>query len=224
MSQSKDLAADLPKSGGRKEVDWDGMEKDWRAGIKPVLQLSKEFGVSRAAINKHWDKEGIERDLTARIEARAQALVTQAQVTQEVAQEQRVTEKAIVEANAQMQANIMLAHRKDVPRVRGLLTKLLEELESSVDAREDLEHIGEILNGGDESKMADLFRKLNSLPGRIDSGKKLAEALKVAVSLERDVFGIVGTPTSETPIVNVAVGMDFDFDAVRKQRAKVEKM
>lgn len=53
----------------RAVVDWDAMEEDWRVGAKPVLQLSKEYGVSRAAIIKHWEKAGIDRDLSGKIRA-----------------------------------------------------------------------------------------------------------------------------------------------------------
>lgn len=39
----------------RKSVDWEAMEPHWKAGIVSVLQLSKEYGVSRAAIIKGFD-------------------------------------------------------------------------------------------------------------------------------------------------------------------------
>ena len=57
------------------------MEPEWRAGLVSVLQLSRDYGVSRAGIIKHWDKEGVERDLLAKIQARAEALVTHDAVT-----------------------------------------------------------------------------------------------------------------------------------------------
>lgn len=196
MSQEyNDLAADLPttKIGGRKEIDWEAMRDDWRAGIMPVLQLSKKYGVSRAAILKHWEKEGVERDLAAKIEARAASLVTQAAVTPEVTVEQRVTERAIVEANAQMQANIMLAHRRDVPIARDLVMALLAECKATTDSRELFEQLGELMRSPDEKgidKLNDLYQKVVSLPGRVDSAKKLAEAIKTLVELERKVFKI----------------------------------
>jgi hypothetical protein len=50
---------------GEEKIDWEEMEPDWRAGIISKKQLSKQYGVSRAAIDKHWAKLGIERDLAA---------------------------------------------------------------------------------------------------------------------------------------------------------------
>lgn len=174
----------------RPVIDWEAMEPDWRAGLKSVLQLSKEYGVSRAAILKHWAKAGVDRDLAARIRARAEALVTQAEVTKEEAAERRATEKSIIEVNAQMQAQVILAHRSDVPRARIVMGKLLAELEGAIDAQDDLEQIANILRDGDQAMMAQLFDRLMSLPSRVDVGKKLVEALRTAVTLEREVFGI----------------------------------
>ena len=81
-----------------------------------MLQLSRDYGVSRAGIIKHWDKEGVERDLLAKIQARAEALVTHDAVTPKVTPEQRVTERNVVEANAQVVADTILRHRADVKR------------------------------------------------------------------------------------------------------------
>ena len=84
----------------RSNCDWDAMEPEWRAGIKTVLQLSQEYGVSRAAILKHWKTRGVDRDLTAKIHAKAEALVTQSMVTPEVTRERAVTDNEIILTNA----------------------------------------------------------------------------------------------------------------------------
>lgn len=199
MGQDNDLAAGkADKSAGRKKVDWESMRDEWRAGIVPVLHLSQRYGVSRAAIIKHWEKEGVERDLAAKIEARAAELVTQAAVTQEVTAEQRVTEKAVVEANAKMQADIMLAHRRDVPIARDLVMSLLAECKATTDNFDVFDELGELMRAPDEKgfdKLNELYRKILSLPGRVDSAKKLAESIKTMVELERKVFKIDGERT-----------------------------
>lgn len=59
------------KRAPRSAVDWDAIEPDWRAGIKTKKQMAEEYGVSRAAMDKHFNKVGVERDLTARIQAKA---------------------------------------------------------------------------------------------------------------------------------------------------------
>lgn len=49
-------AAAIKKPTATKAVDWAAMESLYRAGIVPLAQLSRDFGVSRAAIHKHAAK------------------------------------------------------------------------------------------------------------------------------------------------------------------------
>ena len=176
-----------------RSVDWDAIEPQWRAGIKTKLQISEEFGVSRAAMDKHFAKLGIDRDLTEKIRAKAEALVTQAQVTREVTAESIATEREIVDANANAQADAVLGQRRDVSRSRGVVQKLFAELETQLDCAEDFAKLGELMASPDDNgadKLNELYRKVMSLPRRVDSAKKLADALWVLIELERKVLRI----------------------------------
>lgn len=176
-----------------RSVDWDAIEPQWRAGIKTKLQMSEEFGVSRAAMDKHFAKLGIDRDLTEKIRAKAEALVTQAQVTREVTAESVATERDIVDANATMQADAVLGQRKDISRSRGVVKKLFAELETQLDCADDFAKLGDLMASPDDNgtdKLNELYRKVMSLPSRVDSAKKLADALRVLIELERKVLRI----------------------------------
>lgn len=75
---------------------------------------------------------------------------------------------------------------------------LLDEVESVTENRELYAQIGEIMSAQDESasiKMNELYRKVISMSGRVDNAKKLADALKTCVTLEREVFGIANDRT-----------------------------
>lgn len=184
-------------------VDWQAMEKDWREGIKPVLQLSNEYAVSRAGILKHWEKEGVERDLTAKIKAKAESMVTQA-VTRLVTPEAKITEKAIVTANAEQVAMVALAQRKDIKRNRDLAAKLMAELEATTDNLELFEQLGELLSSPDEKgmdKLGEIYRKVMSLPSRIKAVKELADTLRILIELERKVYKMEDVP-SENPLAD----------------------
>jgi len=173
------------------------MEPDWRAGVVSVLQLSKEYSVSRAAIIKHWAKEGVERDLSAKIESRVDALVTQALVTPEVTQEQRVTERRIVEANAEMLAEKIVNQRADISRARTTVQRLWAVVEAELDFPEEFDQIGEILrdqNDSGQDKLNDLYRAAISIPQQVKNVKLLAESLKTLIELERKVLKIDTTP------------------------------
>ena len=185
--------------GGRKAVDWDKMEPAWRAGIKSKLELSKEFDVSRAAIDKHWEKAGVERDLTARIQAKADALVAQQAVTREVTPATKLIESEIVEANAGVQASIRIAHRKDIGRSRTLAMRLLEELELQTKQVPELGQLGELMRSPDDrgvDKLNEVYQKVISLPGRTKTMKDLGDTLKTLIGLERQAFSMDDDPES----------------------------
>lgn len=175
-------------------IDWGAIEPDWRAGIKSKLELSKEFGVSRAAMDKHFDKLGISRDLAAKIRSRAESLVAQDAVTSKVACVTVAAECEIVESNAQLQAYVMREHRSTLRRCRALAESLLGELEAITYNRELFERLAEFLidsaEDGARDKRLEALAKVLSLPGRIDSLRKLVEAQRIVVTLERDMFGI----------------------------------
>lgn len=181
-------------------IDWEAMEADWRAGVKSVLQLSKEHGVSRAAILKHWDKEGVPRDLAARIEARANSLVTQAAVTREVTPESRVTERNIVEANAAVIADAVINQRADVRRARATVQRLWSLVDAELDYPAELAKLGAMMQAPDEfgnDKLNEMYMAAISLPQQIKNVKLLADAIKIMIELERKVLRIDDAPTIE---------------------------
>jgi chaperonin cofactor prefoldin len=177
----------------RKVIDWETIRVHYSAGVKSVREIGAEFGVSHTMINKRAKQESWTRDLNAKIKAKADALVSKALVSSEVATETKITEQVTIEVEAQVQARIRLAHRQDIARNRSLVQKLMEELESVTDNRELFEQLGELLYAPDDKgndKRYELYSKVISMAGRIDSAKKLVETLKVLVALEREAFGM----------------------------------
>ena len=165
--------------------------------------MSEEHGVSRAAMDKHFAKAGIERDLTKRIQDKADALVAQAAVTQGVTPATTRIEKDVVDANADLQVHVRMGHRKDIGRARNLFSRLLDELELTTDNRALFEQLGEMLDGsapGKPDKLNEIYRKVISMTGRVDSAKKLTEMLEKVVRLEREAFGIDKDQDTENPV------------------------
>lgn len=176
----------------RSAPDWERIEADYRAGLLSVREIAAANGVSHVAIGKRAKRDGWERDLDAKIKAKADALVTKAEVTKEVTRERAVTERRIVEANAQVIAEVRVSHRRDIARARSLAMKLLDELEIQTDNIDLLEQLETALVGEDGSDgLTRAFQRVTSTAGRIDSAKKLAEAMKVLVGMEREAYGIV---------------------------------
>lgn len=177
----------------KKTVDWDAIEPQWRAGIQTKLQISQEFGVSRAALDKHFAKMGVERDLTKRIQAKADALVTQAAVTREVTPVTKAAEKELVEANAEILANADLLNRKDVILALSVSRSQLEEVALLCEPqfKEDLERLGELMDNSVPSKpdrTNELYRYIISLAGRVKMSKEIAAAFGVYIPMQRKIL------------------------------------
>lgn len=171
-------------------VDWAAIELDYRAGIMSLRQIGDTHGVTHGAITKRAKRDQWDRDLAAKIRAKADALVSRQAVSSSVSIKPTDTERVVVEANATMQADIILSHRKGIQRSRNLTMGLFEELEQMTGDRELFAKLGEIMDQQDDSRMMDAFRKAVSHPGRVDSMKKLADTLKTLIAAEREAFGI----------------------------------
>ena len=176
--------------------DWEKIEADYRAGILSLREIAEAHpGTNHVAIARKAKREGWSRDLSAKIRAKADALVTERTVTADVTAERRVSERDIIDANAQAIVSVRLSHRRDIQRSRSITMRLLEELElqSGRENAELLEHLGELMRREDDrgqDKLNDLYQKIISLPGRAKTMKDLGESLRVLVTLERQAFGL----------------------------------
>ena len=118
-----------------KKVDYERIEPGWRAGILSPAQLAAEYteatgvSVSHAAIIKHFKKLGVPRDLTAKVRAKADAMVMDAMVTGKVSSVTTKRDAEIIDESATRQAIVRLTHRTDISRARNVVMSLFEELE-----------------------------------------------------------------------------------------------
>lgn len=179
-----------------KQPDWERIEQLFRAGLLSVREIAAACGVSHTAINKRSKADGWDRDLNAKIKAKADSLVSKREVSTKVSTETLATERGIVEANAEVIADIRLAHRGDISRSRRLTNKLLDELEALTDDQGTIKELIAQLKDGDHedgeamSDMLALANKMGALPTRTKTMKELAETLKTLVVLERQAYGL----------------------------------
>ena len=174
------------------EPDWSDIEQAYRVGREPLRAIAERNGISHTAIRKRAEKEGWVRDLSGKIKAKAEILVSKDAVSKQVSME-TVSERDIVEANAELQANVIRSERKDITRYRGLVAKLFAELEAITDGLELMERLGDMMSAADEAgidKLNEIYRKVIALPGRVDMAKKLVETLEKLINAERRVFNI----------------------------------
>ena len=184
----------------KKKIDWERIEVDYRAGIKTLRDIAAEHDISHVSVNKRAKRDGWVRDLTAKIQAKAAELVTRSMVTNSGTKKKRILESEVITANAVNNATIEIKQREDVTFGRGVITSLMQELKGQIDNRADLEDLGEMMRNPDaygNDKLNDQYMRIVSFAGRVDSAKKLADANKVQVELERRVYKIDTDPFSD---------------------------
>lgn len=179
-------------------VDWERIEIDFRAGVKSLREIAEGSGTSHVNISKRAKKLGWVRDLSTKIQAKADELVNAASVNTPVNKASPAAERVTVEAVANSQASIRLAHRADIERTRRLCMRMLAELEQQSAAPELLGEVAEILASvqpeemtkAQRAKLADAAARAGSLQSRSSTMRSLSESLKSLVALERQAFGI----------------------------------
>lgn len=182
-------------------VDWELVERDFRAGIKSLRVIGKECLVTEGAIRKRAKRDGWTRDLAAKIRLKAESLVRMEAVRSSVRTEAKATESEIIDANAEIHANVVRDERKVVTRARKLAMSLLGELEHQTENRDLYATLGELLFSPDKNgidKLNEIYRKAMATPSRINSMKQLADTLKTLIDLERRIHGIE-EKTAEVP-------------------------
>lgn len=163
---------------GKTPPDWIAIERDFRAGVKSVRQIASENGITHGAINKRAKRDEWTRDLKAKIQAKADAIVSKA-VSSEVAASKRLTENAVVDSNAHLQANVRLRHRSDALRLNQTLQRLGADLDGEA---------GKKLPLAEQAKIA----------------KNLVDAFGSMVAIDREAYGIKVEPARDENLASVA--------------------
>ena len=174
-------------------TDWESIEQDYRVGLKTLRQIASENGVTHGAINKRAKRDGWERDLSAKIAAKVETLVSKRAVSKKVSKEQKITEKLIVDTNALSIADKIIAQQSVSGKAVGYAESLLNEAIAMSACPDYLERLGELMLEPDDKgmdKLNEAYRKIISMGGRVDAGKKIVEMLKASVELERKVLRI----------------------------------
>lgn len=191
-SKSTDSQASKP------QIDWERIELDYRAGVKSLREIADGSGTSHVNIAKRAKAQGWVRDLTKKIEAKANELVNKASVNTPVNKASPAAERVTVEAVANTQATIRLAHRADIERTRRLCMGMLTELEQQSADPALITEAADILRSTPpeemtkekRAKLAEMAAKAGSLQSRSSTMRSLAESLKGLIALERQAFGI----------------------------------
>lgn len=189
----------------RTRVDWDALEPHYRAGIRALKDIGREFGVSDAGIIKHARDAGWTRNLKAKIQAQADAKVSAALVAAEKPENPAkvITEAVRVEVEAEVQARVRISHRTDINRSKTITNKLLAALENLEVAEAPADDTRKAVKAGQA------HRALMPLKEQVAILKQLTEAQKTLVTMEREAYGIAhlqDDPDRDAPLIDPVEG------------------
>lgn len=178
--------------------DWERIEAQYRTGVMSLREIAALHHLTEGAIRKRAKRDDWTRDLAAKVQAKADELVRREEVRTKVRSEGiAYSEKEAVAIGAIVVAEIKLAHKSSIARMRAVVESMLTELEAESGDPELFRELGEFLRSEDETasdKRNEVYRRAISNASRIDSMKKLAETLKTLIGLEREAHGIAAAP------------------------------
>lgn len=111
-------------------VDWERIEDQYRQGLLTLREIASAHDdlVTEGGIRKRAKRGGWERDLTAKVQAKAEALVRRAEYADGT---QRPDERTLVDSAAQQVADVMLGQKAKLSKLDTIAAAQLVELESS---------------------------------------------------------------------------------------------
>ncbi|CZX57519.1 hypothetical protein [Enterobacter hormaechei] len=190
--------------------DWEAIETAYRAGVMSLREIASQHGISEGAIRKRAKRDDWSRDLNAKVKERADDLVRKAEVRKQVRSEVTFNERVLIDATAEVIANVRMEHRGDIKRARQITNALFDELGAECADVSALEKLGELMFDPDDKgqdKLNEIYHKVISMPERVKSVKALSEALKNLIGLERQAYDIDG-PEGDNSVKQLSDLMD----------------
>ncbi|WP_145512498.1 hypothetical protein [Yersinia kristensenii] len=173
--------------------DWEAIESAYRAGLMSLREIASQHSISEGAIRKRAKRDDWSRDLSAKIKERAEDLVRKEEVRKQVRTETTLTERVLIEASAEVIANVRMEHRGDIRRAREITNALFDELGAECADIESLRKLGELMLDPDDNgrdRLNEVYQSIIALPERVKAVKALSDAMKNLIGLERQAYDI----------------------------------
>lgn len=191
----------------RKRADWEAIERDYRAGKLTLREMAAKHGctngrIAQVAKEKAWARG----DLKEQVQQATQALLIAKEVSTEVSRVKQGLSETVVAA-AEVNKQVILAHRGRVAKATDVAMRMLAELDATTSRREQIEAMFEMLSEEmderDKAAAQQQLRDFMRLHSRVGSVHKLMDALGKAQALERTAFGLdeaAKTPEKPAPL------------------------
>jgi len=182
----------------KRQIDWDSIERDFRAGTLSIREIGRINNVSDKAIRNKAEALGWDRDLSAKVNEKVRSELVR---TESASAEQKQTEREIIEVAAATVVQVVRGHRKQISQGNALVELLTKQLTDVAGKRDEFEAAIEIECSEDKSpeRLNRLMRAV-SLEKHAAIAANLANATKTWVGLERQAFSIPDSDSQPEPL------------------------
>lgn len=157
--------------GPTPRIDWEAIEREYRAGQLSVREIARRYEVSEGAIRKRAKADRWERALADKVRGAVREKLVRADGTQA----QRASDKDVLEGAATRGFEVVTSHRKDLTQLHGLKRVLMDRL-------------AQVLQGvtpegpcmGEKESPGDLLEKLSRVTTRLIPLERQAHNLDAA--------------------------------------------
>lgn len=145
-----------------RQVDWEAIEREYRAGQLSVREIARQFEITEGAIRKRAKSEGWSRPLADKVRDAVREKLVRADGTQDGTQSPRASDADIVEQASARGLAVQLSHRRDLEQLHGLKRILAGRLAVHLQ--------GGAVDGpfiGEKESPGDLLEKLSRVTARL---------------------------------------------------------
>lgn len=191
----------------RKQVDWEKVEAEYRAGSLSIREIARQYDVSAPRIVQKAKALGWERDLSGSFRGAVNAKLVKetASVNGDV---NGLNARQTVEAAAARGVEVVRGHRQDISVGRSMVALLLGQLHEAATNRDAIEEaIYDETRGDENLQRRNQMLRAVSLPAHAGVVKDLSAALKNLIPLERQAFNLDAAedPDDDRPQVKIYI-------------------
>ncbi len=178
---------------GRKRIDWEAVERDYRTGKFTLRELEAKHKVGYASISRRAKDHDWQKDLREAVKLATDAALMADIATKSATEAQHAT-LGVVAVAAEVNKQVILRHRGDIAETRNLAMELLAEIRLATHSQGELESLMRMASAGlgdeDLTAVRQALNDLVKVHSRVGSVQKLADTLNKLQTLERRAFGI----------------------------------
>ena len=132
----------------KRKIDWEAIEREFRAGQLSIREIAKTFNLTEGAIRKRAKADKWQRSLADKVRAAVREKLVRVDSTQI----NRTSDKDVIEGSSSRGFEVAISHRRDLEQIHGLkrilatrLAELLDGVPSALPCMGERESPGDLL-------------------------------------------------------------------------------